>query len=109
MQQEIVQHKLAVAPKASFLNAQEPYGIKVVNPSGLSASLAGQINVDSAPTFNINSGSLSTLADFGRIASNITAITATDADGDAITFSKISGTLPTGITFNSNWYFFWYC
>jgi len=92
----------AVAPKSSFLNAQEPYGIKVVNSSGLSASLAGQINVDSAPTFNINAGTLSTLADFGRAASNITTITATDADGDAITFSKISGTLPTGITFNSN-------
>ena len=42
----------AIAPKASFLNAQEPYGVKVTNAqSGLSATLASQINVDSAPTW----------------------------------------------------------
>jgi hypothetical protein len=35
----------AVAPKASFLNAQEPYGVKVTNVSGLSGILAEQINV----------------------------------------------------------------
>ena len=92
----------AVAPKASFLNAQEPYGIKVVNPSGLSATLASQINVDTAPTFDVASGSLGTLLNADRASSNLTSVTATDADGDAITFSQISGTLPTGITLNAN-------
>ena len=92
----------AVAPKSSFLQAQEPYGVKVENTSGLSATLASQINVDNAPTFNVASGSLGTLADTNRAASNLTTVTATDNEGDAITFSKISGTLPTGITFNSN-------
>jgi hypothetical protein len=92
----------AVAPKASFLNAQEPYGVKVENPSGLSATLASQINVDSAPTFDVASGSLGTLSNANRASSNLTSVTATDAEGDAITFSKISGTLPTGITFNSD-------
>src|SRR5210317_1385409 len=48
----------AVAPKASFLNAQEPYGVKVENVSGLSATLASQINVDSAPSWTTASGSL---------------------------------------------------
>ena len=43
----------AVAPKSSFLNAQEPYGVKVTNISGLSNTLASQINVDNAPTFDI--------------------------------------------------------
>jgi hypothetical protein len=92
----------AVAPKSSFLNAQEPYGVKVTNTSGLSATLASQINVDTAPTFDVASGSLGTLANYDRASSNLTSVTATDADGDAITFSHISGTLPTGITFNSN-------
>ena len=92
----------AVAPKSSFLNAQEPYGVKVLNVSGLSATLASQINVDTAPTFDVASGSLGTLANADRASSNLTSVTATDADGDTITFSKISGTLPTGITFNSD-------
>ena len=92
----------AVAPKASFLNAQEPYGIKVTNLSGLANTLAGQINVDSAPTFNVASGSLGTLQDINRAASNLTAITGTDADGDTITFAVQSGSLPSGITLNSN-------
>jgi len=92
----------AVAPKASFLNAQEPYGVKVENLSGLSATLASQINVDTAPTFSVASGSLGTLDNTGRASSNLTSVTATDTDGDTITFSKISGTLPTGITFNSD-------
>ena len=92
----------AVAPKASFLNAQEPYGVKVTNLSGLSNTLSSQINVDTAPSFDVASGSLGTLNDGDRNSSNLTSVTATDPDGDAITFSQISGTLPTGITFNSD-------
>ena len=34
------------------------YGIKVTNVSGLSNTLTGQINVDTAPSFNVASGSL---------------------------------------------------
>ena len=92
----------AVAPKSSFLNAQEPYGVRVVNSSGLSGILASQINVDSAPTFSVASGSLGTLPNGNRSASGLTTVTATDAEGDAITFAKTAGTLPTGITLNSN-------
>jgi hypothetical protein len=92
----------AVAPKSSFLNAQEPYGIKVINVSGLSATLNSQINVDTAPSFSVASGSLGTLSDANRSASNLTAVTATDADADSLTFTISSGTIPTGLTFNSN-------
>jgi hypothetical protein len=38
--------------KASFLNAQEPYGVKVENISGLSVTLASQINVDTSPSWS---------------------------------------------------------
>ena len=48
----------AVAPKASFLNAQEPYKVKFTSASGLAGSSAtGLINVDNAPSWssiNIN-------------------------------------------------------
>lgn len=92
----------AVAPKSSFLNAQEPYGVKVTNVSGLSATLASQINVDTAPSFTLASGSLGTLISSNRAGSNLTTITATDPDGDTVTFSHTAGTIPTGLTFNSN-------
>ena len=93
----------AVAPKASFLNAQEPYKVKFTSSSGVAGSSAtGLINVDSAPTFGVASGSLGTLPNGNRSASGLTTVTATDAEGDAITFAKTAGTLPTGITLNSN-------
>ena len=92
-----------VAPKASFLNAQEPYKVKFTSSSGVAGSSAtGLINVDSAPTFNVASGTLGTLLNANRSASGLTTVTATDADGDTITFAKTAGTLPTGITLNSN-------
>ena len=77
----------AVATRSSFASANEPYGVKVTNVSGLSSTLADQINVDSAPVFGVASGSLGTLANGNRSSSNLTAVTATDADGDTITFS----------------------
>ena len=93
----------AVAPKASFLNAQEPYSVKFTGSTGITGiSSTGLINVDSAPTFSVASGTLGTLANTGRAASNLTTITGTDAEGDTIAFTKTAGTFPTGITLSSN-------
>ena len=38
-------------PYSSFVNANEPYTVKVTNPSGLSAQLEQAISVDTTPTF----------------------------------------------------------
>jgi len=91
----------AVAPKASFLNAQEPYGVKVENTSGLSATLASQINVDTSPSWSTASGSLGTVYDSIRTTESLSA-TATDVDGDTITYSVLSGSLPAGSSLNSS-------
>ena len=90
----------AVATKASFLNAQEPYGVKVENTSGLSVTLASQINVDSNPTWSTASGQIGGSIEEGDVVS--TSATATDADGDTIVYSVLSGTLPTGLSLNSS-------
>ena len=89
----------AVAPKASFLNAQEPYGVKVTNISGLSNTLAGQINVDTAPSWSTSSGSLGSFNNYSTI--NVSA-TATDADGDTVSYSVQSGSIPAGLSLNSS-------
>ena len=90
----------AVAPKASFLNAQEPYGVKVQNTSGLSSTLASQINVDTAPSWSTASGQIG-----GSILEGVstsTTVSATDADGDTVAYSVQSGSLPSGLSLNSS-------
>jgi hypothetical protein len=89
----------AVAPKSSFLNAQEPYGVKVENASGLSGTLASQINIDTSPSWQTASGSLGSLGE--ATTANVSA-TATDADGDTIVYSVQSGSLPSGASLNTS-------
>ena len=80
----------------------EPYKIQVTNTtSALSGTLANAFNIDAAPAFGVASGSLGTLGSYGA-ASGLTTITATDDEGDSITFSVSSGSVPGGLTLNSN-------
>jgi len=81
----------AVAPKSSFLNAQEPYGVKVTNVSGLSNTLASQINVDSSPTWSTASGTLATIYD--NATGTHATVSATDPDGDTVSYSETGGTV----------------
>ena len=88
-----------ITSKASFLNAQEPYGVKVTNVSGLSATLASQINVDTAPSWTTASGSLGTVESNAVFSATVVA---TDTDSDTISYSIPTGSLPTGLSLNSN-------
>jgi hypothetical protein len=54
------------------------------------------------PVFNVASGSLGTLFDAYRTSSALTAITATDPEGTAVTFAITTGSAPTGLTLNSD-------
>ena len=86
----------------SLSSTNEPFKVKVTNTaSGLSGELANAFNIDAAPAFGVAAGSLGTLSSGGS-ASSLTTVTATDDEGDSITFSITSGSLPSGITFNSN-------
>jgi len=92
----------AVAPKASFLNAQEPYKIRYTSSSGLQGTSAtGLINVDTTPTWSTASGQVGGDV-FENLAMTNTTLTATDADNDTIAYSIQSGALPTGISLNSS-------
>jgi len=90
----------AVAPKASFLNAQEPYGVKVTNTSGLSATLASQINVDNAPNWQTASGNIGSVQEDS--AANLT-VSATDPEGDTVAYSETTSVLSgAGFSLNSS-------
>ena len=87
----------------TITSANEPYDVKVTNTtSNLAGTLADAFNIDAAPAFSVASGSLGTLQDSDRAGSNLTTVAATDDEGDSITFSVTSGSIPTGLTFNSD-------
>jgi len=86
----------------TLTSANEPFKVKVTNTSSsLSGELANAFNIDAAPAFGVAAGTLGTLSS-GGAASSLTTVTATDDEGDSITFSVTSGSLPSGITLNSN-------
>ena len=89
----------AVIARNSFVNAQEPYDVKVINASGLSSTLADQINVDNAPTWNTSAGTIATIGDLAT--GTHATLSATDADGDTVAYSIVSGSIPAGTSLNS--------
>jgi len=92
-----------------FTDAQtsgsDPYDIKVTNASGLAATLEDGLSYSPAFTFTTSAGSLGTLSDAGRAASNLTSTAAggTSADpDDTITYSITSGAVPSGMSFSTS-------
>jgi len=91
----------AVAAKSSFLNAQEPYGVKVSNTTGLSGTLSSQINVDSSPSWSTSSGTIATIQD--EATGTHATVSATDPDGDTVSYSETTSVLSgAGLTLNSS-------
>ena len=88
----------AVIARSNFSNANEPYDVKIINGDALQVVLENQVNVDNDPVWQTGA-SLTTI--YQDLSYNI-SFNATDSDGDAVTYSHISGTLPTGLTFASN-------
>jgi len=81
----------AVAPKASFLNAQEPYKIKFTASSGVEGtSGSGLISVDTSPTWTTAAGNIGSVLESS--AANIT-VAATDPDSDTIAYTETGGTV----------------
>jgi hypothetical protein len=80
-------------------NTQEPYDIKVTNPSNLFGIIPDALYVNASPVWTTTSGSLGT---FNEQVSVSVSATATDSDS-TITYALASGSiLPSGITLNSS-------
>ena len=91
----------AVAPKASFLNAQEPYKVKFTSVTGKSGiSSTGLINVDNAPTWTTSAGTVATIID-NATGTHVT-LAASDAEGDTVTYSETGATNITGAGLSLN-------
>lgn len=89
-----------VAEFTNLSNAQEPYDIKVTNPSNLFGLIPDALYVNASPVWQTASGSLGTFAE--QVSISVSAI-ATDSDSNTITYALASGsTLPSGVTLNSS-------
>ena len=78
-------------------NANEPYDIKVTNPSNLFGLLQDVLYINASPVWTTTAGSLGTFAEQVSMS-----VSATATDESTITYSLASGsTLPSGITLNS--------
>jgi hypothetical protein len=80
-------------------NANEPYDIKVTNPSNLFGMLTDALYVNASPVWVTSAGSLGTFAE--QVNATIYALSV--SDDSAITYSLASGSsLPSGVTLSSS-------
>jgi len=90
----------------NFTTANTPYTLKVTNGSGLSATLADAISADqAAPAFTNAADTIYSVYDSVRSSGTIQPgdlCGATDTDGESLTYSVQSGSLPTGFTLNTS-------
>ena len=80
----------AVTPALTI--AGEPYGIRVTNPDGGMTLLEAALDAGSAPAWSTPAGSLVTGV-LKEVAMPAIGVTATDADGQAITYSETTDIL----------------
>tara|TARA_B100001109_G_scaffold111153_1_gene90742 strand:+ start:1217 stop:2692 length:1476 start_codon:yes stop_codon:yes gene_type:complete len=89
----------AVAPRASFLNSKESYKVKFTAPSGLFGISSPIISVDTSPTWSTAAGNIASVLEGASV--NVTP-SATDSDGDTITYSETTNNLGgAGFSLNS--------
>ena len=90
--------------------AGEPYGVKVTNPDGGQTLLEAALDAGSSPTWTTAAGSIGSGIQKNTTLSGI-AVTATDPDGQAITYSEVTSVLTSnadtpattmGLTLNSS-------
>lgn len=80
-------------------NSNEPYDVKVTNPSNLFGIIPDALYVNASPVWQTTAGSLGSFTE--EIAMSVSA-TATDSDS-TITYALASeSTLPSGVTLNSS-------
>lgn len=97
---------LTVVRPDDLPNAYQPYTITVLNP-GISAPTStnlhklGSLSAGSVPTWSTSVGELSTIMTKGSAYSHSLAASDPDTNG-SVTYSLVSGSLPSGLSLNSS-------
>ena len=79
---------------SSMGTSDDPYDVQVTNASGLSASLEDAFSYNAAPVFANASGQIGTVYNGQVISGSTLNAGSTDAEGNTITHTIISGSLP---------------
>ena len=77
-----------------------PYDVKVINPDNQISILENALSLGNSPIWTTVSGSLGQINDGSRSTRTFT-VSAYDPDGGVVTYSIISGNLPTGMSISS--------
>ena len=95
---------IAKTPSIALSISNETYDVKIINSSGLEYSLLDSLSAGGTPIFNTSSGSLGTIYDLFRNNGTyiIQDISATDPDGDTVTYDICGGSLPTGLSLDQS-------
>ena len=93
--------------RSSFTEANGPYTLKLANGSGLAATLTSAIAADNAaPSFATSADTNLGVVQNGHTATqydaNLTTAAATDADGQTVTHTISAGSLPNGISLETD-------
>ncbi len=82
-------------------NANEPYDIKVTNPSNLFGLIPDALYINASPVWQTAAGSLGSF--YEQVSVTLSALSATDSDSATITYALASGSsLPSGLSLNSS-------
>ena len=80
------------------------FTLRATDPSGKTAdrqfSIGAIANTD--PVFSTSSGSLGSIIDSSRDSYTLSSAAATDANGDTLSYSITSGSMPAGLSFNTS-------
>ena len=78
-----------------------PYDIKVTNPDNQISILENALTVGQSPVWQTTAGVLGSIFDSGRSATTF-QLSATDPDSQNVTYSIVSGSLPTNMSMSSS-------
>lgn len=83
---------------SNLSKAYEPYDIKITNPSNLFGLLPDAFTINDSPIWVTSAGSLGTF-NSGSVSYQLES---TDDESNTVTYSLVSGSLPTGLTLSSS-------
>jgi hypothetical protein len=90
-----------VATFSNLSPVHEPYDIKIINPSNLYGTLPDALYVNNTPIWTTTSGLLGTFYSYLQGSVNINLV-ATDSESPSLTYTVVSGSLPSGVSLNSS-------
>jgi hypothetical protein len=93
---------MTITTPQAFGGSDSPLSIRVSTPLGFSVILTNCLIAGNAPTWVTGAGTVANIYDSARASYPNITLSATDPDGNAITYSLVSGALPTNMSLGSN-------